>query len=252
MNFAGRKVLVLGLGDTGLSMAKWLARRGASVRVADTRTAPPRLAELKRSLPSVPANCGPFRDETFADIDLVAVSPGVPLAEPTVRRVLDSGTEVVGDVELFARALAERHPRIIAVTGTNGKSTVTSLAGAMARAAGVDCEVAGNIGPAVLDALMRREDAGRNAGLWVLELSSFQLETTTSLAADAATVLNVTEDHLDRYRGIDDYARAKARVFSGDGIQVLNRDDPRSLAMALPGRKTSTFGLDAPRRADWC
>ncbi|TMH71575.1 MAG: UDP-N-acetylmuramoyl-L-alanine--D-glutamate ligase [Betaproteobacteria bacterium] len=233
-------------------MAKWLARRGASVRVADTRTAPPRLAELKRSLPSVPANCGPFRDETFADIDLVAVSPGVPLAEPTVRRVLDSGTEVVGDVELFAQALAERHPRIIAVTGTNGKSTVTSLAGAMARAAGVDCEVAGNIGPAVLDALMRREDAERNAGLWVLELSSFQLETTTSLAADAAAVLNITEDHLDRYRGIDDYARAKARVFSGDGIQVLNRDDPRSLAMALPGRKTSTFGLDAPRRAeDW-
>ena len=169
-----------------------------------------------------------------------------------MRRVLDSGTEVVGDVELFAQALAERHPRIIAVTGTNGKSTVTSLAGAMARAAGVDCEVAGNIGPAVLDALMRREDAERNAGLWVLELSSFQLETTTSLAADAATVLNVTEDHLDRYRGIDDYARAKARVFSGDGIQVLNRDDPRSLAMALPGRKTSTFGLDAPRRAeDW-
>src|SRR5881628_1062519 len=122
----------------------------------------------------------------------------------------------------------------------------------MARAAGVDCEVAGNIGPAVLDALMRREDIGRDAGLWVLELSSFQLETTRSLAADAATVLNITEDHLDRYRGIDDYARAKARVFSGDGIQVLNRDDPRSLAMALPGRKTSTFGLDAPRRAeDW-
>jgi len=252
VSFAGRKVLVLGLGDTGLSMAKWLARRGASVRVADTRTAPPRLAELKRSLPSVPANCGPFQDETFADIDLLAVSPGVPLAEPGVRRALDAGTEVVGDVELFARALPERHPPIIAVTGTNGKSTVTSLAGAMARAAGVDCEVAGNIGPAVLDALMRREDAGRNAGLWVLELSSFQLETTTSLAADAAAVLNITEDHLDRYRGIDDYARAKARVFSGDGIQVLNRDDPRSLAMALPGRKTSTFGLDAPRRAeDW-
>jgi len=252
VSFAGRKVLVLGLGDTGLSMAKWLARRGASVRVADTRTAPPRLAELKRSLPSVPANCGPFQDETFADIDLLAVSPGVPLAEPGVRRALDAGTEVVGDVELFARALPERHPPIIAVTGTNGKSTVTSLAGAMARAAGVDCEVAGNIGPAVLDALMRREDIGRDAGLWVLELSSFQLETTTSLAADAAAVLNITEDHLDRYRGIDDYARAKARVFSGDGIQVLNRDDPRSLAMALPGRKTSTFGLDAPRRAeDW-
>ncbi len=245
-------MLVLGLGDTGLSMAKWLARRGASVRVADTRAAPPRLAELKRSLPSVPANCGPLRDEMFAGIDLVAVSPGVPLAEPAVRRALDAGMEVAGDIELFAQALPERRARIIAVTGTNGKSTVTSLAGAMARAAGVDCEVAGNIGPPVLDALMRREDAGRAAGLWVLEVSSFQLEVTASLAADAAAVLNVTEDHLDRYRGFDDYARAKARVFLGDGMQVLNRDDPRSLAMALPGRKTSTFGLDAPRRAeDW-
>ena len=252
MNFAGRKALVLGLGDTGLSMAKWLARGGASVRVADTRAAPPRLAELKRSLPSVPANCGPFRDEMFADVDLVAVSPGVPLAVPAVRRALGAGMEVVGDIELFAQALPERRPRIVAVTGTNGKSTVTALAGAMARAAGVDCEVAGNIGPTVLDALMRREDTGRAAGLWVLELSSFQLETTTSLAANAAAVLNITEDHLDRYRGIDDYARAKARVFSGNGIQVLNRDDPRSLAMALPGRKTITFGLDAPPHAeDW-
>jgi len=252
VNLAGRKVLVLGLGDTGLSMAKWLARRGALVRVADTRAAPPRLADLKRSLPSVPANCGPFRDEMFVDIDLVAASPGVPLAEPAVRRVLDAGKKVVGDIELFAQALPERRARIIAVTGTNGKSTVTSLAGAMAKAAGLDCEVAGNIGPAVLDALMRREDAGRAAGLWVLEVSSFQLETTASLAADAAAVLNITEDHLDRYRSIDDYARAKARVFSGNGIQVLNRDDPRSLAMALPGRKTITFGLDAPPHAeDW-
>jgi len=165
VNFAGRKALVLGLGDTGLSMAKWLTRRGASVRVADTRAAPPRLAELKRSLPSVPAHCGPFRDEIFADAEFIAVSPGVPLVEPTVRRSLAAGVKVVGDIELFARALPERRPQIIAVTGTNGKSTVTALAGAMARAAGADCEVAGNIGPAVLDALMRREDERRAAGL---------------------------------------------------------------------------------------
>ena len=245
-------MLVLGLGDTGLSMAKWLARRGAAVTVADTRAVPPRLAELKRSLPSVPAHCGPFRNEIFADADLIAVSPGVPLADPNVQRAMAAGARVVGDIELFAQAVADRRPRILAVTGTNGKSTVTSLAGAMARSAGADCEVAGNIGPAVLDALMRREDEGQAAGLWVLELSSFQLETTSSLAADAATVLNISEDHLDRYRGIDDYARAKSRVFSGGGIQVLNRDDPRSLAMALPGRKTISFGLDAPRHAeDW-
>jgi UDP-N-acetylmuramoylalanine--D-glutamate ligase len=252
VNFAGRKVLVLGLGDTGLSMAKWLSRRGASVRFADTRARPPRLAELKRSLPSVAAHCGPFRDEIFADVEFIAASPGVPLAEPVVRRALDAGVKVVGDIELFAQALPVRRPQIIAVTGTNGKSTVTSLAGSMARAAGADCEVAGNIGPAVLDALMRREDEGQAADLWVLELSSFQLETTTSLAADAATVLNISEDHLDRYRVIDDYARAKARIFSGGGIQILNRDDPRSLALALPGRKTISFGLDAPRHTeDW-
>jgi UDP-N-acetylmuramoylalanine--D-glutamate ligase len=249
VNFAGRKVLVLGLGDTGLSMAKWLARQGAAVRVADTRAAPPRLADLRRSLPGVAAHCGPFRTESFAGIDLIAISPGVPRAENCVRSA--TGVEVLGDIELFARAIANRS-RVIAITGTNGKSTVTALAGAMAKAAGTDCEVAGNIGPTVLDALMRREDAQRIPALWVLELSSFQLETTYTLAAHAATVLNLSEDHLDRYPSMDDYARAKARIFQGSGIQVLNRDDPRSRAMALPGRTTVTFGLGAPRHAeDW-
>jgi UDP-N-acetylmuramoylalanine--D-glutamate ligase len=168
-----------------------------------------------------------------------------------VRRALAAGARAVGDIELFARGLGA-DARVIAITGTNGKTTVTSLTGAMARAAGSDCEVAGNIGPAVLDALMRREDSGRSPDLWVLELSSFQLETTISLAAAAATVLNISEDHLDRYRGVDEYAAAKARIFGGGGLQVLNRDDPRSLAMALPGRRTITFGLDAPGRdEDW-
>lgn len=248
MNFAGRKALVLGLGDTGLSMAKWLARRGASVRVADTRAAPPRLSALNDALPSVPAVCGPFRAETFAGADLIAISPGVPLADPQVRRAVAAGARVLGDVELFARAATG--VRIIAVTGTNGKTTVTALAGSMARAAGSDCEVAGNIGPAVLDALMRREDSGKAPELWVLELSSFQLETTDSLAATAATVLNLSEDHLDRYGGMDEYAAAKARIFAGGGLQVLNRNDPRSFSMALPGRRTVTFGLDAPRAGD--
>ena len=250
MSFAGRKALVLGLGDTGLSMAAWLVRSGASVRVADTRDSPPQLAALLRSLPGVSAACGPFREESFIGVDLIAISPGVPLAEPQVQRALAAGTRVLGDVELFAQALIGRDARVIAVTGTNGKTTVTSLAGSMARAAGSDCEVAGNIGPAVLDALMRRENSGKTPELWVLEVSSFQLETTASLAADAATVLNISEDHLDRYRGLDEYAAAKARIFAGGGVQVLNRGDARSLAMALPGRRTITFGLDAPRRDD--
>jgi UDP-N-acetylmuramoylalanine--D-glutamate ligase len=251
VSFAGRKALVLGLGDTGLSMARWLSRAGASVRVADTRADPPRLSALRSALPGAEAACGPFSEQTFAGVDLIAISPGVPLAEPLVRRALTAGTQVLGDIELFALAVG-KGARVIAITGTNGKTTVTSLAGAMARAAGSDCEVAGNIGPAVLDALMRREDLGRSPDLWVLELSSFQLETTESLVPSAATVLNVTEDHLDRYPGIEQYAAAKARIFAGGGIQVLNRDDPRSLAMALPGRATITFGLDAPRRdEDW-
>jgi len=252
VSFAGRKALVLGLGDTGLSMAKWLTRAGASVRVADTRADPPQLSVLKSVLPGVPALCGPFREESFAGVDLVAMSPGVPLAEPLVRQALAAGARVLGDVELFAIAAKGGSARIVAITGTNGKTTVTSLVGAMARAAGYDCEVGGNIGPTVLDALMRREESGKSPDLWVLELSSFQLETTDSLDATAATVLNISEDHLDRYRGIEDYAAAKARIFAGGGLQILNRDDARTLAMALPGRRTITFGLGAPRREeDW-
>src|SRR5262245_28010283 len=169
VTFAGRKALVLGLGDTGLSMAKWLSRAGADVRVADTRASPPRLSALRASLPSVPAACGPLRQQSFAGVDLIAIRPGVPLAEPPVRRASSAGTKVVGDIEMFAQGLTGA--RVIAVTGTNGKTTVTSLVGAMARAAGSDCEVAGNIGPAVLDALMRREDSGQAPDLWVLELS---------------------------------------------------------------------------------
>jgi UDP-N-acetylmuramoylalanine--D-glutamate ligase len=169
------------------------------------------------------------------------------VASPVVRTALARGLEVVGDVELFARFLAA-HPgaRVIAITGTNGKTTVTALAGAMCRAAGLDAQVAGNISPAVLAALMDRLDAGRLPETWVIELSSFQLETTRSLAADVATVLNVTADHLDRYPGIDAYAAAKARIFAGGGARVLNRDDARSAAMRGNGRRVITFGLNPP------
>jgi UDP-N-acetylmuramoylalanine--D-glutamate ligase len=250
VRFSGRKALVLGLGDTGLSMAKWLSRGGATVRVADSRAQPPRLTDLKRSLPGVAAHCGPFRPETFVGVDLVALSPGISLAQAGVAQAA-AGVPVLGDIELFAQAIGTES-RVIAITGTNGKSTVTALVGAMAKSAGVDCAVAGNIGPPVLDVLMRREDAGRSPALWVLELSSFQLETARSLEPAAATVLNVTEDHLDRYRSIGEYAAAKARIFAGDGIQILNRDDARSLAMAQPDRTVVSFGLNAAQRqGDW-
>jgi UDP-N-acetylmuramoylalanine--D-glutamate ligase len=140
-------------------------------------------------------------------------------------------------------------PQVLAITGTNGKTTVTALAGAMCKRGGLATEVAGNISPAALDALMQCEDARRKPEVWVLELSSFQLETTRTLNPAAATVLNLSEDHLDRYDGMAAYARVKARIFRGEGIQVLNRDDPRSMGMAVAGRKQVSFGLDAPGRA---
>jgi UDP-N-acetylmuramoylalanine--D-glutamate ligase len=251
MAVSGKKVLVLGLGDTGLSMAHWLARQGARVRVADTRDRPPAIDALAKAVPDAEVVTGPFTAALIDGVDEVAASPGVPLADPLLKEAIARRMPVYGDIELFARALPDvARPKVVAITGTNGKSTVTALTGVMCRAAGLDCEVAGNIGPAVLSALIRRLDGGSLPDAWVLELSSFQLEATSSLVADAATVLNVSEDHLDRYPSIDEYAAAKARVFAGQGVQVLNRDDRRSMGMAIPGRRVTTFGLGTPRDHD--
>ena len=256
MRLVGKNALVLGLGETGLSLARYLARRGARVRVADTRGDPPGLAALAGAVPQAEVLLGAFRDASFADIELVAISPGVPLATPQVRAAAARGVPVAGDIELFAQELrarasaAQPQPQVLAVTGTNGKTTVTALVGAMCRRDSLATEVAGNIGPAVLDALMHCEDARREPEVWVLELSSFQLETTRTLNPAAATVLNLSEDHLDRYDGMHAYAQAKARIFRGEGIQVLNRDDAWSMRMAVPGRMQVSFGLNAPERAE--
>jgi UDP-N-acetylmuramoylalanine--D-glutamate ligase len=241
MALAGRRVLVLGLGDTGLSVARWVAARGARVRVADTRAQPPRAPDL--------AGCelvaGAFTPALLEGVDLVCKSPGLALSEPLVLEALARDVPVLGDIELFAWEVRARGAaRVLAVTGTNGKSTVTALAGHLLRGAGVDCEVAGNIGPAALEALLRR--GARPPAAWVLELSSFQLETAWSLEPDAAAMLNLSEDHLDRYGGLAEYAAAKARIFLGSGTQVLNRCDSASMAMMLAGRAQATFGMDAP------
>jgi UDP-N-acetylmuramoylalanine--D-glutamate ligase len=255
VDWSGRKVVVLGLGDTGLSMARWLTRRGAQVRVADTRAAPPQAQALARELPQVKLATGAFTAKSLAGADAIAVSPGIDRRGAPVAEAAARGVPVAGDVELFAQALPQsraRGARVIAVTGSNGKSTATAMAGAMCRAAGRATVVAGNIGVPVLDALAAIEDGGTAPDVFALELSSFQLESTSSLAPDAAAVLNVTEDHLDRYDGMSDYAAAKARVFTGDGVQVVNRDDRRSLGMARPGRTLCTFGLTAPRgESEW-
>jgi UDP-N-acetylmuramoylalanine--D-glutamate ligase len=155
------------------------------------------------------------------------------------------GAEIAGDIELFARALPISQ-KLIAISGSNGKTTVTSLSGALCKAAGLSCIVAGNIGEPVLDVLARVEASGAWPDVFVLELSSFQLETTASLRPTAATVLNVTENHLDRYAGMDAYTAAKARIFDGGGVQVLNRDDRRSSAMRRAGRVVETFGASMP------
>jgi len=237
---AGRRVLVLGLGDTGLAVARWVERQGGAARVADSRAAPPRAADFRGDV-----RTGPFGAALLEGVDLVCISPGLSLQEEIVRIALGRGIPVLGEIEFFAwHVRAHNGTRVLAVTGTNGKTTVTALAGHLLRAAGLDVEVAGNIGPPALHALAAR---AQPPAAWVLELSSYQLETTWSLEPEAAALLNVSEDHLDRYAGIEDYAAAKARIFIGQGVQVLNRDSWRSLAMGQPSRRRITFGLDAPR-----
>ena len=244
-----RHVVVLGLGMTGLSAARFAVRHGAKVTVADTRTAPARAGMLKAELPQVPLRCGPFSATTFAGAELIVISPGLPKDEPAIAAAIASGVECVGDIRLFARSVPAGQ-KVLAITGSNGKSTVTALTGHLLRAAGVTAEVVGNIGEPVLDALAEHEDGAPWPDVFVVELSSFQLETTSSLRTVSAAVLNVSPNHLDRYADIDAYAKAKARIFIDGGEQVLNRDDPRSLSMRLPGRSVRTFGADIPHAED--
>lgn len=251
MTLKGRRVVVLGLGITGLSAVRWAVRHGARVSVADTRADPPRAAQLRAELPQVAVAAGPITDATLAGAELVVISPGLSKDLPAIRAAVARGVELVGDVELFACALPATQ-KVLAITGSNGKTTVTALVTELARAAGLAATSAGNIGEPVLDVLTAHERAARWPDVFVIELSSFQLETTARLKPVAATVLNVTENHLDRYATIDEYAAAKARIFGGDGEQVLNRDDPRSLAMRLPGRVIQTFGAGVPESEnDW-
>jgi UDP-N-acetylmuramoylalanine--D-glutamate ligase len=250
------RCLVVGLGDTGLACVRWLRRRGVAVRATDTRAAPAHAAVLRAEHPEVELRLGGFAAEDFAWADVIVASPGIPVATPEIAA---SGKMVVGDVELFGLALLEgfpgaaeaerRYPAILAITGSNGKSTVTTMVGAMCARAGLETCVAGNIGLPVLDALSAIETgAAPVPDVFVLELSSFQLETTYNLFVSAATVLNISEDHMDRYPDMAKYAVAKGRIFHHAAVQVLNREDPYTLALSLPYATTWTFGLDAPTR----
>jgi len=230
--------LVVGLGLTGLSCARYLARRGEPVEVADTRAEPPQLGALREALPDVPVHLGGFPERVFAAAGRLVVSPGVALDAPAIREAMAAGVPVLGDIELFARAAPGR---VAGITGSNGKSSVTTLVGEMARCEGWRVAVGGNLGPPALELL---DEPGME--LFVLELSSFQLETTRSLRAAAAAVLNVSADHMDRHASLDAYAEAKRRIFAGDGAMVLNLDDPRVAAMREPGRRAIGFTLGAP------
>jgi UDP-N-acetylmuramoylalanine--D-glutamate ligase len=252
MELRGKHVLILGLGESGLASARWCARQGARVRVADTRTAPPYLDELNRRVSSADFRSGEFDKALLEGVDLLVLSPGLSGGLMVVIHARAAGIPVVGEIELFAQGLRDlgQNVPVLAITGTNGKTTTTALTGHLLRATGKSVGVAGNISPAALTALMDAQDANALPRIWVLELSSFQLETTATLNPLAATVLNISDDHLDRYIDLDEYASAKARIFQSaegaPGVQVLNRADGRVRRMALADRHIITFGLDAP------
>ena len=252
MNLEGKSVLVIGLGESGLAMAKWLARQGARVQVADSRETPPNVEALRAAVPDVELQVGPFSATAFEKADLMAISPGVPVETPAVQAAVARGVPLVSEIELFAWGVRKFAPRskIIAITGSNGKTTTTALTAHLLNSANVPAVACGNISPSALDALMAALDASSLPSVWVLELSSFQLETTHTLAPDAATVLNVSEDHLDRYDGIDGYAAAKARVFDGCASMVLNRDDEYAAGWRRMGCHRASFGLDPAQRSE--
>lgn len=232
-----RKTLIVGLGRTGLSCARYLATRGVASAVTDSREHPPGLDQLRSELPDTALFLGHFDPSVFAAAERLIVSPGVSIREPLIREAASQGIPVLGDIELFAQVV--KAP-VAVITGSNGKSTVTSLLGEMARAAGRKVKVGGNLGEPALDLLSEGTE------LYLLELSSFQLETTYSLAPRVAVVLNVSADHMDRYDGLQDYADTKARVYAQAEFRVFNQDDPLVLAMRQGERQDIFFTLGDP------
>jgi UDP-N-acetylmuramoylalanine--D-glutamate ligase len=249
VNLAGRHALVLGLGETGLSLVRYLTANGATVHVTDTNPAPSGLKMLEESGLPATFRAG-FEATDFAKADLIAASPGVatfaPHAATAVANARERGVPIVGDFELFGLAIqalpADERPTLIGITGTNGKSTVTAMVGAMCKAAELETVIAGNIGIPILDAWMQAQQSPALPDVFALEVSSYQLETTESLALDSAAVLNLTQDHLDRYGDMSAYSAAKARLFMNASLQVVNRDDPATVAMARSTATRVSFG----------
>lgn len=232
--------LILGLGATGLSCARYLTAQGHQVIVNDSRLQPPGLKELKSELPEVNVKLGTFDVASLLGVHQLIVSPGVALEEEIVQRALDAGIPVLGDIELFARAAKKP---TIGITGSNGKSTVTAWVAFVMNGVSAPCLAGGNLSPPALDLLSQDEP-----DVYALELSSFQLETTVSLACDIAVLLNISPDHIDRHGTFDSYAKAKARIFRNARIAVVNRDDEQVMAVVPPDLNVVSVGLSKPPR----
>ncbi len=232
------KTVVVGLGKTGLSCARYLRQQGIDVVVVDSRAEPPGLETLQQELPEVPVFLGPFDGRMLSQAALLVVSPGVALGQHAIAEAVANGVAAIGDIELFAR---QAKAPVVAITGSNGKSTVTTLVYEMARAADRDVRVGGNLGIPALELLDEPEP-----DLYVLELSSFQLETTSSLKPVAATVLNISQDHLDRYRDMQAYVNAKRRIFMGADTWLINADDPIVGNWCQSSSGCLRFGLGTP------
>lgn len=237
--------LIVGLGKSGLSAARALYALGVDFAVTDSRNDPPGLAVLRAACPNIPLYLGAFAPEAFAKAERLLVSPGVSVQTPIISAAAARGVPVAGDIEWLAQLTTVP---IAAITGSNGKSTVTTLLGNMAQAVGVQAAVGGNLGTAALELWLQTEGQTppQTPQLYVLELSSFQLETTHSLNARVATVLNISPDHMDRYATLEDYIAAKRRIFRGNGTLVVNADDATVMAMVEPGRAVLRFTLDVP------
>lgn len=242
MNWQNQKILVAGLGGTGVSMIAYLRRAGAQVAAYDADLKPEREAQLTQLFKGLNCHTGRLKDALAQGFDVLALSPGISERAPEIAEFKQNGGKVLGDIEILAHIVKARGDKVIAITGSNGKTTVTSLVGYLCVKCGLDTVVAGNIGTPVLEAELQHE--GKKADVWVLELSSFQLENTESLTPDAAVVLNISEDHLDRYDDLLDYAHAKDKIFRGSGVQVLNADDALCRAMKRNGRQVKWFSLE--------
>ena len=240
--------VIAGLGRTGFSCARYLRERGWRLSVTDTRPEPPQLAQLRELDPDIPVRAGRLDPALLDEAVCVVASPGLALDQPFFVEARRRGIEILGDIELFARAA---DAPVAGITGTNGKSTVTTLVGRMAARAGIEVRVGGNLGEPALDLLAPAARAAQPPGLYVLELSSFQLETTRSLDLKAAAVLNVSPDHLDRYSSLEAYALAKARIFERCDTAVVNLDDPLVARMPLAAQRVLGFSLHGAPAADY-